>query len=666
MKRTFGYIVIMVSLRVNICMYAQNHSQKLSATNIIGTVWSVDYDNNNSSSTTVNSITNVFDGDLNSFFASYVRSGGWVGLDLDEKHVITKVAFCPRKDWPQRLLLGVFEGANQPDFGDALPLCMITEIPPENRMTEQLVHCSRGFRYVRYVGPDDVRCNIAELEFYGYPDQGDDSKLFQTTHLPDVVIHTTDAVDIENGNVYVKGMVSVISENGTKIYTDSLEIRGRGHASWTFPKKPYRIKLYNKTNLLGLPAKEKRWTLINNYGDKTLMRNLLAFDLSQRFEMPYTPSGVPVNVYLNGEFKGCYQLCDQIEVARNRVDIQEMIEKDVTMPNLSGGYLIEIDAYAYSDPSWFQSNRGVPVKNRHPKAKNIVPAQYEYIRSHFNLMETAIYSQYYTNPVTGFRRYVDTETFVKHFLIGEISGNTDTYWSVYMYKKRNDDKFYFGPAWDFDLAYDNDNRTYPINNNPNWIYASTGSSAHNTREMVNRMLTDTELATQLRLTYAHFRDNDIITAQKLLDVVDDYTNKLETSQKLNFIRWPVMNTAVHQNPTVHGSYAAEVENVKKYISGRIEWMDKKLGYLPGGAGTTSTSEVILENDQSVRAYANHIYIENIENATLVEIFNVAGLRLYSATIHGNTAISLPQGIYIVRLTHQDGNVKVVKCSLSYF
>ena len=637
---------------------AQQVAQKLPADNIIGTAISVDYDNNNMQSTTVNTIANVFDGNANSFFASYVRSGGWVGLDLGEKHVVTKIVYRSRKDWPQRLLLGVFEGANHPDFGDAIPLCMIAKIPADNVMTEQAVNCSRGFRYVRYVGPDDVRCNIAELEFWGYAAEGDDSGLFQTTNLPDVIIHTTDALDIISRDYYLKGIVTFISENGKKIYTDSLEIRGRGNASWElFPKKPYRMKLYNKTNVLGLPARERNWTLINNYGDKTLMRNLLAFDLSRRFQMPYTASGIPVNVYLNGEFKGCYQLCDHVEVATHRVEVQELAPRDNALPNLSGGYLIEMSAYAYKEEWQFNSQRGIPVRTKYPKDDDMTNVQFNYIQSHFNQMEAAIFSPNYTDPVNGFRRYLDTETFLRYFLVGEISGNTDTYWQTNLYKKRNDDKFYSGPVWDFDLAYENDSRTYPINNNSRWIYESAGSVAGNARNMVNRLLTDPTLYNQLKSIYAYYRDHEFITEENLLDVVDYYANEIEESQKLNFMRWNILNTKVHLNPNTYGSYAGEVDNVKRYIRNRIVWMDARLSYAP------SSTPPVTYHEMTVWAYAGHIQINGVETATLVEIFNVVGTRLYANTIHGHTIIPFRDGVYIVRLTDGNGNKKTVKCAV---
>ena len=143
----------------------------------------------------------------------------WAGLDLGEPHVITEIVYCPRVDMPERLVLGVFEGANYPDFGDAIPIFVITQKPADKTLTRQAISCSRAFRYVRYVGPDNSRGNIAEVEFYGFKSSGDDSKLYQTTNLPSVIIHTADAQDVVVKELYIKGIVSVVSENGTEIYT---------------------------------------------------------------------------------------------------------------------------------------------------------------------------------------------------------------------------------------------------------------------------------------------------------------------------------------------------------------------------------------------------------------------------------------------------------------
>ena len=105
----------------------------------------VDYGTGQPSST-VNTVSDVFDGNFNTYYASYERSYTWVGLDLGKKNIITKIGFSPRKNWSQRLELGVFEGANNSDFGDAVPIDIITQQNiEENKLTYVDINCSSGF-----------------------------------------------------------------------------------------------------------------------------------------------------------------------------------------------------------------------------------------------------------------------------------------------------------------------------------------------------------------------------------------------------------------------------------------------------------------------------------------------------------------------------------------
>jgi len=641
-------------LLITISLRAENTPVKLTGTNI-GSSSYFEYINYACTSA-ANTRSNVFDGDLSNTFATCSQSGGWVGLDLGEKKIITKISYCPRQGYPQKMLLGVFEGANNPDFGDAIPLFLIKENPVENKLTEQAIVCSKGFRYVRYIGPADARCNIAEMELYGYSGVGDNSVLPQITNLPTISIHTTNAQDIIEKEVYLKGIVSVISDNGTKIYSDSLEIKGRGNASWGFPKKPYRLKLFNKVSLLGLPATEKNWTLINNYGDKTLMRNLLAFDLSKKLEMPYTPAAKSVDVFLNGEYKGSYQLCDQVEVATGRVVVDKMKITDITLPALAGGYLIEMDAYANQEISWFTSARNyVPVTIKYPKDDEIVPAQSAFIKSYFEKMETALFASDYTDVTNGFRKYIDTETFLRHFLVGEMSGNTDTYWSTYMFKTRSDDKFYFGPVWDFDIAYENDYRTYPINSNPSWTYASTGSTATGVRDIVNRIFSDPAILTQLKSIYAKYRSTGVITENSLLKVIDDNATLLNQSQKLNFMRWSILNTKVHMNPQILFTYEAEVLNVKNFVKDRLKWMDNKLGYITSAVVEHEKSRLYLWSEGQT------IHLEGLTGNATIRIIDIAGQLIWSGHAESSYTTRLRQGVYLIHISDDANKNTVLKC-----
>ena len=561
-------------------------SDKLTGT-VIGTTESVDY-STSQKSTTVNTREMAFDGNLNTCFASWERSYTWTGLDLGTPHVITRVGWSPRNDsqGEKRVLLGVFEGANREDFMDALPLYIIKEKGTIGQMSYATVNCSRGFRYVRYIGPSDARCNIAELEFYGSEGEGDDSHLVQLTNLPTVSIHTQDGVIPYDKETEIASQIAIISDDGAKLLSEPGGVRERGNASRGFPKKPYRIKFDKKQHVLDAPAKAKKWTLINNYGDKTLMRNLLAFELSRKMGMPYTPYGTAVDVLLNGEYKGCYQLCDQIEVKPERVNITEMTPEDNTGEALTGGYLIEVDAYAYDESSMFTSAKGNPVTIKSPDDNAITTNQHEYIHQYFNKMER----QWST--------YLDLNTFLRHFLVGELSGNTDTYWSTYMYKDRGDDMIYTGPVWDFDLAFENDNRTYPIMNLTDYIYRTKGSCAGQMRSFVNNIVVYSSAAKAQLLTIWDEVRQGGLTEDYMIDYINAWEQTLDESQQLNFMRWPIMNQYVHQNPRLWGSYQAEVQNVRRYMKERIAWMDKKLGYVYVPAGIDmATSE--KKDDQTV-------------------------------------------------------------------
>ena len=577
---------------------------------VIGTTECVNYQNN-AKTTTINTRENAFDGDLNTFFASWDRSYTWTGLDLGEAHVITRVGWSPRNDGlgEQRVLLGVFEGANREDFMDALPLYVIPEKGKIGTMSYADVPCSRGFRYVRYIGPADARCNIAELEFYGHPGTGDDSRFYQVTNLPTVYIHTlNDEIPYDKEHQIVS-QLTIISDDGTKLLSEPGTTRERGNASREFPKKPWRIKFDKKQNVLDAPAKAKKWTLINNYGDKTLMRNLLAFELSKRMGMTYTPYGTAVDVLLNGEYKGCYQLCDQVTINKNRVNITEMTPEDNQGSALTGGYLIEVDAYANKEKSWFNSKKGNPVTIKSPDEDEITANQKQYIYNFFNMME----NQWST--------YLDVNSFLRHFLVGELSGNTDTYWSVFMYKDRDEDLLHVGPVWDFDLAFNNDQRIYPVNNKSDYIYRSGGSCAGKMKEFVdNIVVRDAAAKRQLLAIWDEARQSGL-TEENVIAYIDRLEADLQQSQRLNFLRWPILNQRVHQNPPTKGSFQAEVEVLRTYMKERFAWMDKKLGYT---YKPNAISELPHDKTQPY------------------QVFSLSGQP------YGNSLEGLSPGIYIIR------------------
>ncbi len=577
---------------------------KLSGT-IIGTELSGDAAGN--ATTTENTKEMAFDGDFNTYFKAYISDDEWdynrtwVGLDLGEPHVITRIGFASRKMRPYKLQLAVVEGANEPDFSDAMPIYMIRDDKtPSGHMTYADINVSRGFRYVRFMSGPSAACNFAEIEFYGHPGEGDDSQLFQLTNLPLVVVNTDGMRMMQSKDDKVNSTVHIISDGGTSLLSKKdTECKGRGNASWNFPKKPMRLKFPKKQTVLpDAPAKCKKWTLINNYGDKSLMRNKIAFHMSRGIGLSYTPYCQFVDLIFNGEYQGCYQLCDQVEVNPGRVEITEMTPDDIEGEALTGGYFIEIDAYANQEASWFESLRGIPVTIKSPDEDEITPEQRAYIEDYFNKFETAVFTYGFTSETTGYRKYLNLDSFLQYFIVGELDGNTDYFWSIYMSKERGEEKFVVGPVWDVDLGFDNDYRTYPIANKTDFIYRSGGSVASSAvKRLVDRILvSDTKARERLKYLWSDARVNRHYNPTYYCKLVDRYAEQLAQSQELNFKRWNILGKYVHMNPAVSGSYEGEVQRVKDYLNERFAQLDRIIGTVEVEVTNPDIDQEELEDD----------------------------------------------------------------------
>ena len=678
MKKT---IFLLLCTIFSLQFFAQT-SVKLSGTTVSSNNNNDGYNYNNSTDHNGNKAANCFDGDLTTYFASSIdesnanggtkgsrgSKGGWVGLDLGSKHVITSVKYAPRPAEPGRVECGVIQGANSPDFMDAVAIGIIPSSAPANQLSTLTINSTRGFRYVRYYGSLQFRCNIAELEFWGYAGNGNDTYIGQLTNLPTVNIHTTNEARVVDKINYVTGTISVV--DGNTIVSDGLEIRGRGNASWNFKKRPYRIKLTNSTNLLGSPAKARNWTLISNEGDKTLMRNLIAFDISKRLDMPYTPAGKLVDVVINGDYKGCYQLCDHIDVRKGRVDINEMTPADVNAVAITGGYMMEINANLKEESNWrnlgFETDRGMPVEIKSPDYEDgRTQAQTDYIRNHIKTWESAVMNN------NNYQQYTDIESFCKFFLVGEFSGNTDTFWQTKIYKKRSDDKIYFGPVWDFDLAFENDQRTYQImqktkyERNNQWLFLwewrnnSGSSTADGMRPFVNRLISYNDVYQELRDIWAYSRDHHKITEEKLMQTIDNYVVEINTSQDLNFKRWDNLFSYEHMI-WERGDYANNIKILKDYVKERLDWLDYKLAYVPNPVDPKTVISPKFENVQ-IFSRNNELTISNLSELTKISCYNTLGKIIFEDFAQNDFSKTLPQGIYLLKLSKQNGVSETYKC-----
>lgn len=389
----------------------------------------------------------------------------------------------------------------------------------------------------------------------------------QKSNLPTFYIATENKAPVNSKEIYTKGTLTVKSSDNSEVLTNVVtEIRGRGNSTWGMSKKPYRLKLDKKTQLLNLPAKEKNWVLLANYADKTLMRNAVALKTSQLLGLEFTPSCRFVDVVLNDEFLGNYILTDQVEVADFRVPVEKQKTDATTEPDITGGYLLEIDGFAAAEPVWFTTPQGLAVTIKYPKDDEINASQRAYITNYINAFENVLFSSNFKDPKDGYRAWVDVASLVNWYIACELTGNSDSFWSTYIYKKNQDDKIYFGPMWDYDIAFNNDDRLGDA------VNKLMRENAHNPRKWIERICQDEWFLEAVDIRWQELVAGGI--QQTLVDYIDETALLLEQSQTLNFQKWDVLNKKVYRETFLFKTYKEGVDYLKKYVKDRIQFLSK--------------------------------------------------------------------------------------------
>ena len=308
----------------------------------------------------------------------------------------------------------------------------------------------------------------------------------------------TDALDA-NRNIVETGTVLMLNADGVVEYNGDFEkLTDHGNTTWDYSKKkPYNLKLPEKANLYGM-GKAKKWVLLANYLDHSMLRNYLTQKMAKAAGVEYTLDSVYVDLYADGSYRGTYQLYEKVQIQKHRVNITDLEEAteeinnkdlkeyaqkvvgaksaDEYMENsykyydipkdpddITGGYLLQFqqwNRYGKKCESGFVTRRGQAIAIDGPEyaSKN----QVEYIRSFVQDMEDAIYSEDgYNSKGKHYSDYMDVDSFIRAYLIQEISQNVDsTNSSFYMWKDSDltgDGKLHFSPPWDFDLSYCNMN-----------------------------------------------------------------------------------------------------------------------------------------------------------------------------------------------------------------
>lgn len=378
----------------------------------------------------------------------------------------------------------------------------------------------------------------------------------------------------------------------------------RGSSSTQFPKKSYGLELVSedsadrKVPLLGLPE-ESDWVLYAPYTDKTLIRDVLAYELSNQIGR-YAPRTRLVELYVNRsgpldniDYQGVYVLVEKVKGGPNRVDIPEVESSDVSEPDITGGYILKKDRLDNNDSS-FTTSRGHSLGLEWPHARESTTNQTLWIRGFINRFESVLYGSRYRDPVNGYAAFIDPDTFIDHHWLVEVAKNIDGYrLSTFMHKDR-DARLRMGPIWDYNLSFGNAN--YNDGQDTSGWYASQVDGTDYL--WYARLFQDADYTQRHFDRWPSLRTN-VLTTEHVLSLVDGYTNLLAEAQERNFKKWRILGQYVWPNAFIGSTYGEEIGFLKDWITGRLAWIDSSMlrwpsisrpsGFYPGGVTVTLTA-----------------------------------------------------------------------------
>ena len=450
-------------------------------------------------------------------------------------------------------------------------------------------------------GADDDSTNVGKTGEGGYPGPED-------LTLPYFRV-TTDETIRDEPKVIAEVEVYTNQELD---YSGTIGIEFRGSTSQRiFDKKSYGLETWDASgNDISVPllgwGSEEDWILYGPYSDKTLLRNVLLYELSNDLGN-YAVRTTFAELELNGADQGAYVFMEKIKRDNNRLDLEQLDRSMTSADLISGGYILKIDKttgdtnnpdwpgdFAYTAELGFRSSYGVDENEldyepygtkqgeetyflyEYPRAELINEEQKTYIQEYIHDFETALIEETFEGSERAYEDYIDVTSFVDFFLLNELSGNPDAYrLSTFLHKDRGQ-KLKMGPVWDINLGFGNDGRSATNV----WIYQYNDSYPEDAWLVPfwwEKLLDDPLFRAAVKERWQALRVN-ILATHTVLAMIDSYVATLESNGMIdrNFSRWPVLGVALPFNSYVGASYEGEITYVKNWCESRFDWMDQEI------------------------------------------------------------------------------------------
>lgn len=368
----------------------------------------------------------------------------------------------------------------------------------------------------------------------------------QKHEIPVVCVQLNNDLEYVSKEEYSSGTLQIESANENYRFGPSpVKLRGRGNTSWSFPKKPFQLKFNEPFEIFGMPG-SKKWLLLAHYSDKSLLRTELAFDLSRESDLDWTSDSRFVELIINEEYLGLYQLVEKIEATPNRLNSGQGFILEVNRPNRQG-----------PDDIVFESNfHEYIIKDPEVDYGDV---EFELIKDYIMTCEEALFGPDFKDSILGYQSYIDVNSFVDWYIIHEITKNSESAWSSSCYLNYlPGEKLKMGPVWDFDLSLGN-----------NYGARSTEGLVINGAGWYSRLFQDSNFVEIVkdRFDYFYSQKNQFIAT------IDQHASDIDAAQERNFIKWPILGVWVWPNAVSFTEYEHEVSYLSDWFSDRMDWLD---------------------------------------------------------------------------------------------
>ena len=520
----------------------------------------------------------------------------------------------------------------------------------------------------------------------------DEPIVFTDSNLPIVVINTANGAAIPNepkidatmGIIYNGVGVRNYMSDPFNEYQGDIGIEIRGSSSSGFPKKQYGLEtrdpMGNRHDVtIFNMAFDNDWVLFAPYSDKSLIRNVLAYQMGWDTDR-YAPRTKLCEVVLNGSYDGVYIFTEKIKRKDGKVGSNDLETEDIAGNELTGDYIIKVDkftaggvlAWTSPYPPFTGATSTIRFQAHDPGIDSLVPEQLAYIENYVTSFEDALFGVNFTDPIVGYQPFIDVGSFIDFMLVNEISKNVDGYRiSTFFNKVRTNEggKFAAGPLWDFNLAFGNANYCQG-GNTSGWeidFYMNCGGDGYQNPYWWKRMTEDPDFTHRLNCRYTEMRQG-IWHTDSLMARIDTLAAYLDESQQRNFQRWQTLGTYVWPNNFIGNTHAEEIGYLKTWLTDRLTWLDNNMFGACADLGINEASEINLNVFPNPASSFVDIHSEQSFDAATIQFLDGTGKVIYqSSPQFGNHLTinleSFSSGLYVYRIVENGSAIESGKLSI---